>query len=240
MPDLLKHGADGAGKLTGGPFRYDPYGQALSNGLVSNQAVPDNSNGSLDAGWVGSHQRPYEHAGTIALKQMGARPYIPSLGRFTALDPLEGGNANDYIYPTDPVNGFDLDGRRCWFGVDHTEPDGTKIAWLEVKGQVYGSASRNGIKIRTRYISYGRAGSRRVSEIERVVPKDKEICRDVTGRVRKVEKSAAIGSGSAAAGGCVTGALTSGPAAPLGCAVGFIGGAIGGFIGGTIRGILSD
>ncbi len=114
--DRYSHGdvvvtTDGAGKLTGGPFRYDPYGQALSNGLVNNQVVPDNSNGSFDAGWVGSDQRPYEHAGTIALIQMGARPYIPSLGRFTALDPVEGGNLNDYIYPTDPVNQFDLNGR---------------------------------------------------------------------------------------------------------------------------------
>lgn len=29
---------------------------------------------------------------------------------------MTGGNANDYTYPTDPINGYDLDGRsRCWW-----------------------------------------------------------------------------------------------------------------------------
>jgi RHS repeat-associated protein len=48
--------------------------------------------------------------------QMGARSYIPQLGRFLTLDPVPGGSANAYDYvDQDPVNGFDLGGEvlRC-------------------------------------------------------------------------------------------------------------------------------
>ncbi len=97
--------ANATGVKQGSTVFYDPFGSMIAG------AIPDNQAGSFDNGWVGQHDKRLEHAsGLRPTIQMGARPYDPALGRFQELDPIEGGNANDYTYPLDPVNQDDLTG----------------------------------------------------------------------------------------------------------------------------------
>jgi RHS repeat-associated protein len=84
-------------------FRFDEFGNPVSG-----------SAGRF--GWLGGKQRRTELASGVI--QMGARSYVPEIGRFISTDPVAGGSANTYDYANaDPVNEVDLGGtcpkKRC-------------------------------------------------------------------------------------------------------------------------------
>ncbi len=74
------------------------------------RVAPGGAGWDGNGSWLGAHQRRVLTANT-GLTRMGVRIYDPALGRFTSVDPIEGGCSNDYVYVNDPVNQFDLDGQ---------------------------------------------------------------------------------------------------------------------------------
>jgi RHS repeat-associated protein len=85
-----------------------------NNTEVLHVSRPDEYGASTDDqprySWLGAKQRAGDTPAGIIL--MGVRLYNPTTGRFLTPDPVYGGNPNTYTYPVDPINQYDLDGRR--------------------------------------------------------------------------------------------------------------------------------
>ncbi|MFP3964434.1 PA14 domain-containing protein [Actinomadura fulvescens] len=105
--------ADGTGTRTGKIRLYDPFGQNIDpdTGAIGDTPIPATAEGGMDFGWLGQHTVPIEHLASHQALEMGARTYLPVLGRFLQTDPITGGSANNYDYANaDPINSLDLTG----------------------------------------------------------------------------------------------------------------------------------
>lgn len=89
----------------------DGWSDYTEYGTPRDLATTKTVSGPLGYGWLGQKQRSATDA-TAGLTLMGARLHNPIRGQFSSVDPVFGGNETSYIYPADPVNGVDLDGRQ--------------------------------------------------------------------------------------------------------------------------------
>jgi hypothetical protein len=117
---------------------------------------------------------------------MGARQYVGGLGRFLSVDPVEGGVDNDYVYPNDPINAFDLDGKKINWHAVGIAVDVASIAIMFIPG--IGTAVGGSIRLaRAAYLGYkaykGISMASRVSKTREVVKIVRVANRFASGRL---------------------------------------------------------
>jgi RHS repeat-associated protein len=171
-------------------YSYEPFGKLK------------NSTGSLANPWrwLGGHG--VYHDSTTSFYKMGTRYYDPALGRFTQVDPVEGGSATAYDYANqDPINVMDPDG--MW-------PGEKKWKNAKKKAKKLHGAAKKIYKSHQRTISCGLFIASIATGSAGVVTGVRAFRHVVRGRatVRKLTREARIGT--AAGLGFVASELTGG------------------------------
>jgi len=103
------------GLPTSSVFLYDPFGQVISSHTFNTNLAGMGNATDNPMAWANNPTRKAESLFSIPIIQMGARVYLPTLGRFLQVDPVEGGTDNAYSYVNDPVNFSDYNGQG-WLG----------------------------------------------------------------------------------------------------------------------------
>lgn len=90
---------------------YGAFGEQLIAGTLGTTTASAINATDSTMGWAADPTRKQEGGYTTSFIQMGARVYIPTLGRFLQMDPVDGGTLNGYVYVADPINSSDYNGK---------------------------------------------------------------------------------------------------------------------------------
>lgn len=158
-PNLQGHTlVTGNGTGHGGVQLYDPFGQPLDMTTFAIGTPTANRTGQLNGatGWHQAALKTTEAESSVLMIEMGARLYVPALGRFLQVDPVEGGVDNDYVWPTDPIGNHDVSGKAVPLALLVLGVLGSPIFWAGAAVAVSAIAIASNPWARSGAVSIGR------------------------------------------------------------------------------------